>query len=160
MRPSLTSNAGQILAKMRRRKERLAGELGKAARELGPELSAEAKRIQQERIYNVPIPLKKTADRKLGANASIRRRTTKGSLGQWQRTGNLKRSEGWRVQGVTLWLTNNAEYAGARYALGTPGGRPIRTPSVQSVQWHQEAITKKRERILEVRRRALLKALQ
>ena len=153
MRPSLSSNAAQILAKMQRRKQAVSNELEKAARALGPELSAEAKKIQQERIYNVPIPARRTA-----RNAP--KTTTKGKAGQWQRTGNLKRSEGWRVEGVTLWLTNNAEYAGARYALGTPGGRRIITPSVQSVQWHAEAITKKRERILEVRRRALLRALQ
>lgn len=159
MNSRISSNAKDILRKMRARKAAVERELAGAARQLGPELSADAKRIQQLRIYNVPIPLKASSERKLGANSPIRKRTTKGQHGKWQRSGNLKRSEGWRTEGVTLYLTNNTEYAAARDALGTARGRKIKSPGVQSVQWQVEAITRKRARILEVRRRALLRAL-
>jgi hypothetical protein len=157
----LSSNAAVIARRMRQRATDAERELNGAARVLGPELAAEAKKLLQSEIYNVPIPLKKTADRSLSKNAAIRKRTTKGAAGQWQRTGNLKRSEGWRVEGATLYLTNNAEYAAARYTLGTSkSSRKIRTPTVRSVQWQEQAITAKRARILEVRRQAVLRALR
>jgi hypothetical protein len=161
MRVSLSSNAATVLRKMNARKERVTRELNAAAHQLGPELAGEAKRRMQDGIYNVPIPLTARANKRLGSNAAVRKRTTKGAAGQWQRTGNLKRSEGWRVEGVTLFLTNNAEYAAARYTLGTPrSSRKIRSPGVQSVQWQEQAITAKRARILEVRRQAVLRALR
>lgn len=161
MRINLSSNAEVILRRMNQRKAQVVAGLNAAARTLGPELSAEAKRLMQTGIYNVPIPLTASANRRLGQNAAVRSKTTKEQYGVWSRSGNLKRSEGWRVEGVTLWLTNNAEYAAARYTLGTAqSSRKIRTPGVQSVQWQEQAITNKRVRILEVRRAAVLKALR
>jgi len=154
---SLSHNAGQIIARMNARKSAVVRELSQAAREIGAEVSGESKKILQADVYNVPIPFR------AGATAAQRKRlagkTTKGSAGAWSRTGNLKRQENFTIEGPTVILRNNAKYAVARFNLGTAQGRKIRSPGVQSVQWQTEAIAKKRTRILEIRRKALLRAL-
>lgn len=152
-------NAGSILRRMQSRRGRVIQELSQAAKTLGAEISGESKRILQNEIYNVPIPLKKSADRRLGPDAKIRSKTTKGKLGKWQRTGNLKRSESYTTEGATIILRNNARYAAARYVQGLPGRRPVVSEGVQSVQWQEEAIRKLRRRIIEVRRQAVRRGL-
>src|SRR3569833_1857836 len=111
---NLSHNARDILRKMQARPQRVVSEPSGAARKIGPVVSGEAKRILQNDIYNVPIPLKATADhglskvpvqlwahllasgafeKPLSKNAKVRGKTTKEKYGQWERTGALKRNE-------------------------------------------------------------------
>lgn len=122
-------------------------ELRAANTRIGLQMNAEAKKLLQEEIYNVPIPLLASADRTfdmarvpeqlrpflkeakfkraLGVKNKVRSQTTKGRYGQWQRTANLLRQEMFtltidsRGAGGVI-LTNNANYAAARAALGGP----------------------------------------
>jgi len=152
-------NAADILRRMKRRRADVVRNLSQAARTLGAEISGESKRVMQEGIYNVPIPLKASAEKQLGANAKVRSATTKGKHGKWSRTGNLKRAESWTTEGATIILRNNAKYAAARYVQGLPGRRPVVSPGVRSVQWQEEAILNMRRRIIEVRRQAVRRGL-
>lgn len=173
---SLSTNGAAVLRKMTRRGAAVKRALQQAARELVPLMAAENKRLIQSEIYDVPIPLKAGADKRLGQRAVIRTKTTKGSSGKWQRTGNLKRAETATADGVDVLMRNNADYGAARYALGGPNppnraGRRAGTqrpqtgvPDAQksktrSVQWHSETIEKQRPRIVKVRREAVLRAL-
>lgn len=171
MRASISTNAGQVLSRMNRRRALVLRELSVAARELGALLNAESKSIMQSEIYDVPIPpvaYKMEAGqggrrRRRPLTASERRQqrnTTKGSGGRWQRTGALKRRETFKTSGPVVFLTNDQRYAAARYTLGTPGGRRIRSQGVRSVQWQRQAVLRRRRDILERRRRAVLRALQ
>ena len=169
MRAGIRGNAKQIIGRMERRRDAVIRELSAEAPRIGAVVSGEAKRIMQTEIYNVPIPAKaylmplgtggrrsrqgiKPGDSRLGT-------TTKGGLGRWTRTGHLKRSELWRVRGPVVTLTNNANYAAARNALGTPGHRQIKSPGVRSVQWQQKAVLRQRAAILRMRKAALWRAL-
>lgn len=138
----MKGDARAILGAMLRRAGAVRRELTAAARVLGPELNAASKRLMQTEIYNVPVP------------------RGKGGRPRWRRSGGLKRSEGFRTVGPVLLLTNNARYARARFRLGTGEGRPIVSPGVRSIQWQVRAVTDNRERVLQVRRRAVLKALR
>ncbi len=101
---------------------RLEAELRKANRDIGAVVTADSKELLQEEIDNVPIPLRRSANKKLTPGAKIRTKTTKGSHGQWSRTGNLKRSQTFRVEsdGLSVTVANTANYAAARAALGGP----------------------------------------
>lgn len=156
----LTSNVGALLKTMNQRKAAVLRELSVAARELAPVILAEDKQLIQSEIYDVPIPLKAGAARRLSPTAKIRSRVSKGKDGKWVRTGNLKRSETVRAVGIDIVLKNNANYALYRNALGTPAGRKIVSPGVRSVQWQAQAVAKLLPRIRERRRRALLRALE
>lgn len=153
----LSHNTGAILRKMRQRQTAVVRELTQAAREIGAEVSGESKKVLQEEVYDVPIPFKASATGT--QRKKLAGKTTKGKAGAWSRTGNLKRQENFTVEGPTVVLRNNAKYAVARFNLGTASGRPIKSPGVQSVQWQVEAVANKRTRIIEIRRRALLRAL-
>lgn len=172
----MTSNAQAILKRMQARSTAIQRELQLSARILAPKVAAESKQIIQAQIYDVPIPLKAAADKRLSAKAAVRAKTTKGSNGKWMRTGNLKRGETASPDGVDVLLTNNANYSAARNALGgpatiNPSGRRAgvqrpqpRTPDAQksrtrSVQWQSEAIANKREEILQIRREGVLRAM-
>lgn len=152
----LSREVAQVNARLRR-------ELQQAARRVGATVSGEAKRVMQEDVYNVPIPLKSSADRKLAASAKIRTRTTKGKHGQWRRTGNLKRQENWLVEaesgGINVILVNNAAYAAARSDLGT--SRSSRQPrgNTRSVQWQEEAVRRRRDWIRDQYQEAIRRAL-
>ena len=160
MRPHLSTNAQAILGRMHARSARVRSELERAARDISNELTGEAKRVLQDEVYNVPIPLKASADRRLSPTAAVRSKTTKGKLGQWTRTGNLKRRERGKAQGPVVIMENTARYSLARHNLGTSKGRQIRSKGVKSVQWHGEAIKRKRGYILKRRRDAVLRALR
>ena len=139
------SNAKEIAARMKARGPAVIRELRKAARELAPELEAESKRILSKRIYSVPIPKRPRSGKP-----------------KWTRAGQgggILAHEKARPDGVTVVMTNDSDHALARHALGTPEGRRIVSEGVQSVQWHTEAIAAKRPRILEVRRKAVFRAL-
>src|SRR5687768_10892380 len=114
----LSSNAGRLVKKMQQRKAAVVRELQVAARQLAPVMVSETKQIIQTEIYNVPIPLTKGADSRLGKKAVVRTKTTKGKHGKWQRTGTLKRSETAAASGVDVLMRNNAKHGKARYALG------------------------------------------
>lgn len=122
-------------------------ELRAANQRIGLHLNGQAKKLLQEEVYNVPIPLLASADRTfdmarvpeqlrpfvkeakfkkaLGAKNKVREQTTKGQYGQWERTRFLRDQEMFTLTtdsrgagGVVL--TNNANYAAARAALGGP----------------------------------------
>ena len=137
----MTSNIASIIGKMNRRRGAVERELGGAARTLALELGAEAKRVMQDEIYNVP-----------------EKRSTSGRKA-WRRTGNLKRSERARAEGVVIVLSNSANYAAARHALGTKDSSREPISPQRSVQWEDQAVLNKRGRILSVRRAAVMKAL-
>lgn len=171
MRASIGTNAASIVKRMQRRRTTITHELTVAAREVGILCNAQAKRIMQSDIYDVPIPpvaYKMPVGRggrrsRRALTASERRQqagTTKGSAGRWMRTGALKRREMFRTEGPVVYLTNDQRYAAARYTLGTSGGRRIRSPGVLSVQWQRQAVLRNRRQILERRRRAVIRALQ
>lgn len=158
MKPRLTTNSAVLWKRMQKRREVIVRELERAAVLIGARLSAAAKKVMQEQIYDVPIPLRRSSDRLLARDSPIRKRTTKGRHGQWFRTGNLKRSEGWRVEGTTIILANNAIYSAARHALGSSrSSRKIRSRGVRSVQWQTQAIRENREEILRIQREAVVR---
>lgn len=156
----ISHNTGSILKQMLRRSADVNRELATAARRAGLVLNKASKETLQLKIYNVPIPLKASADQGLRPGAKTRQKTTKGKAGLWQRTGNLKRQETFRTDGTTIILTNNANYAKARFQLGLPGHRQPKSPGVKSVQWQLEAIKQEQGYILKLRREAVLKALR
>ena len=157
----MTTNVLQVLGRMQARKTAVTSELHGAARKVALELNAEAKRIMNRDIYSVEIPFNSrasAADRAEFSGTSTQR--SKGKvIRKWRRTGNLLRRERSKAVGTDVVLTNDAAYARPRYTLGTPEGRKIRTPSVRSVQWQEEAVAAKRTFILRVRREAVLHAL-
>jgi hypothetical protein len=159
MRPRISSNVAAIQRRMERRRTLVVQELERAAVILGGRLSGQSKRLMQENIYDIPIPLKRASDRMLPRSSPIRQRTTKGKHGRWWRTGNLKRSEGWRTLGPSIILTNNALYAVYRYWLGTRRGRRIRTRGIRSIQWQARAVRTMWNQVMAVRREALVRAL-
>lgn len=183
MNGRLSTNARNILRKMEQRKDAVVRELTREAGTIAAVLGGDAKRILQDEIYNVPIPLKASADRHtdlskvpvhlrpfvlarrqfrnpLAVDSALRRQTTKGRAGKWRRTGNLKRMETAKAEGPHVVLRNNARYSLARNNLGTSAGRKIRSPGVKSVQWQKQAVENRREWILERRRAAVLRGLQ
>lgn len=165
----ISSNAAQIAQRMIRRKAAVLRNLSAAAVTIGNELTGHAKQILQAEVYSVPIPLKAASDRKLSPNAAVRKKTTKGKHGRWQRTGHLKRSESSRPEGPVVVLRNNAKYSAARAALGGPnppnaagrkaGVQTGKSPTRAVGNWQLRAVRRKRKRILELRRQAVLKAL-
>jgi hypothetical protein len=148
----ITSNASAIARKMAGRPARLRTELNTAAKRIGAKVNATSKGILASQVYSVPIPQKKSAPKSLAG------KTTAGKWGLWQRTGNLLRSEGWKVDGSAVILTNNAAYAVPRFTLGLPGHRQPRF--TKSVQWQTQAIDQERSFILGARRAAVQRALR
>jgi hypothetical protein len=132
---------GQIADLMRRRAAAVVPALEFAAGRVAVLAKAESKRIMQADIYNVAIP-----------------KTAKGTP-KWRRSGQLKRREEGFARGVVVILRNTTPYALSRYTLGTPDERAIQSPGVKSVQWQGEAVIRVRPRVLEERRRAVLRAL-
>lgn len=131
MRLGIGSNARQVMRDMTNRPRRVERELAAAARELAPDLLQAAKEILQAEVYTPAIPRSSTG-RPL-----------------WQRTGQLIRNVKVRAVGMRIELTTGSDHARSRAALGTAGGRPIRSAGVRSVQWHREAIA---VRMIEIRR--------
>lgn len=171
MRPRISSNAGQILNRMMRRKTAVTRELNRAAVRIKVIFLSESRQVLNEQVYSVPIPTvprrkRKVSDhpqfslesrREVGHRFEERKRPKREKA--WKRTGQLKAREGARTLGPVVIMFNPMAYAAARYALGTEDGRPIRTPGVKSVQWHAVVIERKRPAILQIRREALLRAL-
>ena len=158
-------NLGALAREMERMNGRLAEELRDANRRIGIHVSGTAKRILQEKVYNVPIPLKASVERRTAPNATIRSKTTKGSKGKWTRTGNLKRMETYAFRsedrGVfSVVLVNSANYSAARNELGRSGKRKIRSPGVLSVQWQEEAAKRDTAFIRATYEQAISKALE
>lgn len=135
----MRSNAGQLAARWRRRRQAVPRELARSARRLAPLLSGTSRRLMGAHIYSVPIP-------------------KRGNKPLWTRTGELERSEGWKTTGPTITLQNTAPHALPRFQLGRPGHRkPVYT---FSCQWQWEAIVLSRALILRERHAALLRALR
>ena len=172
MRPRISTNAGTILKRMERRKTAVTRELTKAAVTIKFLLVSESRKVLVEYIYSVPIPTvprrkKKVSSehpvfsidthREVGHRFEERRRPKREKV--WKRTGQLLNRENARAIGPVVVMFNPMSYAAARYALGTADGRPIQTPGVKSIQWHEVVLERKRSTILQIRRAALLRAL-
>lgn len=132
MRLSVVSNSDRIASRMRERARLCRSEFPATARVVRDLLVAECRRVLVEKIYLVPIPLNPRTGKQ-----------------QWLRTGQLLAQERGEVDGTFIVLTNGQSYALARYLLGTPQGRQIRSPGVQSVQWRDEAVRNKRAEVKE-----------
>lgn len=133
--------------------EELERELWRAAQRVKVQLTGDARNYLTTEIYNVPTPLKKSADKRLSAKAAVRTKTTKGKYGRWMRSRGLMNNENadvTRVSGdVLVRLFNNARYAIHRNSLGTPGHRRSGEQSgnslTRSVQWQEWAVRDNRE---------------
>lgn len=147
---------------MQRRKAAVIAELSREAVGIKNELVAESRRILKSEIYDQPIPLKKRVSEQIRERyaQSSRQKVGGKDIRQWKRTGDLLREERGTTTGAVVVLVNTKRYAGARYLLGTAQGRQIKSQGVRSVQWQQEAVTRKRSMILKRRRAAVLRALR
>src|SRR5687767_8461214 len=123
-------NTAQVLRKMLRRGPRTRHELSGAARRIAVVVNRKSKRVLQDRIYSKPIPVGRRSGRP-----------------KWRRTGDVKRRETARAEGLDVVLENRSGHAVARHDLGTPRGRRIVSEGVESVQWHSEAIEASRAEI-------------
>lgn len=132
MRLSVVSNSDRIASRMRERARLCRTEFPAVARQVRDLLVTECRRVMVEKIYLIPIP-----------------QSARSGKQKWIRTGQLLGMERGEVDGTVIVLTNGQSYALARYLLGTPGGRQIRSPGVQSVQWRDEAVRNKRSEVKE-----------
>lgn len=146
MRASIASNAPDLSRRMLARAVRIPGALAGAARELAGRLEAESKRRLQAGVYSVPVPRRKTT-RGTGAPA-------------WTRTRDLIDSERAFARGADVVMQNDSDHAIHRARLGTPGGRPIKSPGVRVVQWQRDAARAMQGEALAIRHRGLLRALR
>lgn len=143
---ALSHNAADLALRMRLRPDRAETALRQAARELAPRLVKTSRAILDSRIYAVTIPYRSGSG---GKHAP-----------RWRRSGKLRRAEQGQTDGMDVLLVNDAGHAVPRMWLGLPGGRRIVSPGVQSVQWQQEAVSRLRPVMLEVRRAYLARALR
>lgn len=93
-------------------------------------LVAESKELLNELVYSKPedvgsFSYKGNAEKGFEVTTSGRRRVSSKGKKKWRRTGNLRRSEQWRVLSDTEGLVyNDAGYALPRHDLGLPAGHP------------------------------------
>jgi hypothetical protein len=139
---TVTTNLATVAARHRARSRALRPRLEAAAQEVGRLLLTASRQVLRTRIYSVPIPRARTGRPK------------------WTRYRQLYDREAAPVAGTTITLTNAAPHAGPRYRLGTPAGRPIRSPGIQAVQWHAEAQARTREARLKLWHAAQTAALR
>ena len=130
-------NLGQVAAKMARRADAIKDEHIRAAGTIGKIVHGEVLRILDEKIYKADIPAR-----------------------TWKLTYKLRKSQKVVIDGTTVTLKSEVKHSGPRHRLGTPVGRAIKTPGVQSVQWQDEAVKNTRDRVSAVRRKATLAALK
>jgi hypothetical protein len=140
MNIGISTNVTDILGRWKQRQASIEKEMRAAAREMAPVLQRASENILRKKVYSVAIPMRN------GKPA-------------WRRTGNLIASEKWSADGVDVIGTNTSDHAEFRLLLGTPYGRQIRSPGVQQIDWHVEAIKEKRGYILQVRAAAMRRAM-
>jgi hypothetical protein len=132
VRLEASTNGAEIARRLERRAQAFGSQLRGAQDRIRSEVGEESRRLLATRIYAKPIP-----------------RAGKSGRPQWTRSGALYRAERAEIRQGNVVLSNTAPHAKSRRDLGTPGGRPIRTPGVESVQWQEEALRNKLERIRE-----------
>jgi hypothetical protein len=138
----ISTNAAQLARRMRDRPAAVRRNLLRVAREMAPRIAELSRGVMRAKIYSVPIPKGKNGRQK------------------WIRTRALLNSEQGEPRGQDILLRNAAPHAVPRRDLGTPQGRPIRSPGVQSVNWQGESREQARAEVLQARREAVQRALQ
>lgn len=137
MQPSIRSNLSTVQRRYRGIEPAVKRELARGAKKLAEELTTASVQILDRDIYQHPV-----AGR------------------TWELSRQLRGGEKARTRGATIIMANRARHARARHALGTAEGRRIRTPGVKSTQWHREVLVASRGRIVEERRRAVVRGLR
>jgi hypothetical protein len=173
----ISTNADRIAKAWMRRATALEPYMRKATTEATRAFYAEAKAAMKRGIYDKPIPTKaemqaerRSRSEAKGKTFSARKKftTAKGTANvegrkpAWRRTGNLRRSEKYRVASAYLGLViNDASakgkgYAKPRHEMGKPGHRGTRFPA----HWRDDAARITRRARLLIYRKALRQAWQ
>lgn len=132
MNLQVSTNGAEIARKLKRRADAFGSRLRGVQDRIRSEVLEESRRVLATEIYAIPIP-----------------RRPRSGKPKWTRKGGLYASEGVRIEGGNVVLFNHSDHAKQRHDLGTPAGRPIRSPGVRSVQWQEKAVRNKLERIRE-----------
>jgi hypothetical protein len=143
LRLTLRTNAFQLARKYLAHPSRVQRALEQVARAYSRRIQETSRAVLTEKIYSRPIP-----------------RRPRSGKPAWRRTGALRRAEVARPRGINIWLTNTAPHAEARRDLGTPKGRPIRSPGVLQVDWQALTRDAHRSLLLDARRAAVQRALK
>lgn len=160
------SNADKLARSWQRRADVLEDRMRKATTEATKVLFAEAQKQIREKIYDKRIPTKAEVQAERAARAAAQGREFRprknfsskreGSKPAWRRTGNLRRSERWKVASAYVGIVyNDAEYAKERHERGKRGHKPTRFPA----HWRDIAISKTRPLRIEIYRDALRSAI-
>jgi hypothetical protein len=168
---SFKTNADMLSRAWIKRAEALKPTMAVATKNATLTLYAKAKELMNELIYDKPVPTRAETQSGRSARAEAGGRvfkprknfTTKkgtanreGAKPAWKRTGNLKRSERWKVVSAYLGIVyNDAEYARARHDMGKPGRRKTRYPA----PWRDAAIDACRAIVREIYRKAMRAAI-
>jgi hypothetical protein len=139
---TVRTNAHQLAQRHMQRAQAAIPALERVAQEWQDRFERESKRTLRSQVYAVPVPR--------GKNGRPR----------WKRSRELLNSETARADGMDVVMENTAPHAPARNALGTPEGRPIRSPGIKSVQWQRDTRTKLWPRLLGARREAVFRMLK
>lgn len=139
--PGISTNAGEIAERWRSRARGVEPAQRRAAAIIAPVMEREAQKILRLKVYSVPIPTGKDGKKK------------------WRRSGNLIAREIWKANGIEVVGRNDSDHAAYRQSLGR-GGRPIRSPGVQAVDWQGEAVQARRSWMLQIRAQEHRKALR
>jgi len=132
----ITSNAGDVARRMAMRARRVGSALESTAARIAVRLEEASRAALDAEVYSGPMPPGRP------------------------RSGRLRNSERARRVGRDVVLRNEAPYAAARYALGKPGGRAIRSPGIRPANWQENAVKRQRRHVLEERHRAVLDGLR
>lgn len=187
---AITSNVASIIRGWERRAKALEPEMRVATNEATKTVYAESRNRLTKDIYDKPIPTVGELQReRMGAEAArgrlvrfvlpgerpgryktggtaYKRYGAKGRRIAWKRTGNLRKSERYKIiSPYEGQIINDASrkskggirgYARARHNMGYPGHRTTRFPA----HWRDEAVESTRDRVREIYRRGLRRAMQ
>lgn len=134
MNIGITTNVSDLIGRWQGRAAAVPREQRTAAREIAPVVKRESQRVLRVKLYGVPV--------------------------HFNRTGDLIGKEEAHADGMDVVLSNASAHAAFRRALGTPGGRRIRTPGIVALDWQREAVMNKRGFILQARAAANRRALE
>lgn len=124
------TNGREIAERMRKRAEGFGPAKRRAQDRIRSVILEESRRVLANEIYAIPIP-----------------RRPRSSKPKWTRAQDLYKKEQVRIRGGNVELVNTSRHAKARRDLGTPAGRPIRSPGVRVVDWQREALHNRMEQI-------------
>lgn len=164
-------DAAGLRHEISRLNERLAEELQAANRKIGAKVSGDARRILNEKVYSVEIPLKKRVPATVQAKHRGTSRQTVGgaAVRRWRRSGQLLAEESYvlskdKIGSPAVILINRKAYAVYRDDLGRPGHRQSGEQSGKSptreVHWQEEAVKQNLDFIRETYEGALSRALE